>query len=175
MKKEDLRAALGALLFVHGDPLSEKKLLEILPVEKAELREALSDLAEALESSSCGVQLKQIGNAYQLATQAFVAPYIETLTNTTERKLSVSAMETLSIIAFKQPITRQEIEAIRGVAVHNVLRNLQECKLIKEVGRREGVGRPILYGTTEHFLKSFKLKDLQDLSQLKDKLAEQGV
>ncbi len=162
----NLKGNLEALLFVNGDPLSLKRIAEILEVDKENVKLLLAQLIQDMNQQERGLTIIEVAGGYQLCTKPHLAGFLEKLVQIKENKLSIPALETLSIIAFKQPITKQEIEAIRGVRVDKVLANLLERNLIKELGRKEAIGRPIIYGTTEVFLKCFGLKSLEDLPEL---------
>ena len=162
----NLNGNLEALLFVNGDPLSLKRIAEILEVDQENVKLLLAQLIQDMNQQERGLTIIEVAGGYQLCTKPHLAGFLEKLVQIKENKLSIPALETLSIIAFKQPITKQEIEAIRGVRVDKVLANLLERNLIKELGRKEAIGRPIIYGTTEVFLKCFGLKSLEDLPEL---------
>ena len=162
----NLKVNLEALLFVNGDPLSLKRIAEILEVDQENVKLLLAQLIQDMNQQERGLTIIEVAGGYQLCTKPHLAGFLEKLVQIKENKLSIPALETLSIIAFKQPITKQEIEAIRGVRVDKVLANLLERNLIKELGRKEAIGRPIIYGTTEVFLKCFGLKSLEDLPEL---------
>ena len=162
----NLKGNLEALLFVNGDPLSLKRIAEILEVDQENVKLLLAQLIQDMNQQERGLTIIEVAGGYQLCTKPHLAGFLEKLVQIKENKLSIPALETLSIIAFKQPITKQEIEAIRGVRVDKVLANLLERNLIKELGRKEAIGRPIIYGTTEVFLKYFGLKSLEDLPEL---------
>ena len=154
----NLKGNLEALLFVNGDPLSLKRIAEILEVDQENVKLLLAQLIQDMNQQERGLTIIEVAGGYQLCTKPHLAGFLEKLVQIKENKLSIPALETLSILAFKQPITKQEIEAIRGVRVDKVLANLLERNLIKELGRKEAIGRPIIYGTTEVFLKCFGLK-----------------
>lgn len=162
----NLKGNLEALLFVNGDPLSLKRIAEILEVDQENVKLLLAQLIQDMNQQERGLTIIEVAGGYQLCTKPHLAGFLEKLVQIKENKLSIPALETLSIIAFKQPITKQEIEAIRGVRVDKVLANLLERNLIKELGRKEAIGSPIIYGTTEVFLKCFGLKSLEDLPEL---------
>lgn len=162
----NLKGNLEALLFVNGDPLSLKRIAEILEVDQENVKLLLAQLIQDMNQQERGLTIIEVAGGYQLCTKPHLAGFLEKLVQIKENKLSIPALETLSIIVFKQPITKQEIEAIRGVRVDKVLANLLERNLIKELGRKEAIGRPIIYGTTEVFLKCFGLKSLEDLPEL---------
>lgn len=166
----DLRGILEAILFVSGEPISLEKLGKILEeFPKARILEALKHLQRDYAEEGRGVELAEIAGGYMIVTRRDLAPWIKRLKkDKAQSKLSRSALETLAIVGYKQPITRQEIEKIRGVETSSVLRTLLEQKLIRIVGRQDVPGRPILYGTTKHFLQRFGLRDLRDLPPLRE-------
>ena len=166
MNLDELMAPLEAVLFASGDPVSVQQLRAIFDIDADSLNELLVSLQQKLEERHSGLIVQQVAGGWQMATRQEVFSYVEKLTETKDKKLSAAAMETLSIIAFKQPITKQEIEHIRGVHIEKVLAKLIELELVRELGRKEVLGRPILYGTTEGFLKCFGLNEISDLPDL---------
>lgn len=164
----NLKAKFEALLFVSGDPLSERKLLELLEITAEELKKLAEELRSDMAGLERGITLIKVAGGYQLCTKPEFTALLEKLAQVTEQHLSAPALETLSIIAFKQPITKQEIEEIRGVKVDRVLNRLTEFDLIREIGRKQVIGRPILYATTEEFLRCFGLADITELPRLPD-------
>ena len=163
---DNLKAGLEALLFVSGEAVSGIKLANTLEISLDELDELILAVQDDLQSEHRGLALIKIVDGYRLCTKAKLAPYLEKFTQVVDKKLSQPLMETLSIIAFKQPVTKQEIEEIRGVNTEKILRRLLERDLIQEIGRKKVIGRPILYGTTAVFLQSFGLNDIKDLPEL---------
>lgn len=166
--KDELQAALEAMLFVSGEAVPETKLMEVLALSPDALDELIAGLQTELEKPGSGLALIKIGGGYRLCTKTKLAPYLDKFTQVVDKKLSQPLMETLSIVAFKQPVTKQEIEEIRGVNSEKPLRRLVERDLIQEVGRKKVIGRPILYGTTALFLQCFGLNDIKDLPELPD-------
>jgi len=165
----DRQAAIEAVLFVSEEPLPIAKLQEILGDEDPAATEAsVRALALDLEGPARGLMVQEVAGGFRLATRAEAAPWIQKLQQVKPAKLSRAALETLAIIAYKQPITRAEIEAIRGVAVDGVMRTLLERGLIRMLGRKAEAGRPILYGTSGEFLEHFGFKDLGDLPTLRE-------
>ena len=155
---------LEALLFVAYEPMPAKKLADIMGVDLSLVKELILELVQEYQCK--GFQLKGIAGGWQFLTNEDFAPYIEKLYNPRNQQLSKAALETLAIIAYRQPITRLEIENIRQVKVDAVVNKLLDKSLVKEVGRREGPGRPILYGTTKEFLSFFGIVSLKDLPPL---------
>lgn len=166
----ELQAILESLLFVSTEPMSIARLTSAIgSATKVEVEEALRSLGQALEQEGRGVRLAEIAGGYRIVTKQEYASWIKRLDKTkTAAKLSRSALESLAIIAYKQPLVRAEIEEIRGVETSGVLRTLLERKLVRIVGRKEVPGRPIMYGTTKFFLEHFGLSDLSQLPPLRE-------
>lgn len=167
---DHLKRVIEALLFASSEPLSLNKIREItepiLPLKPKEIREVLSALREDYLDHRRAFQLEEIAEGYVLRTYEDYAPYLEQLyRDKRSEKLSQAAIEVLAIIAYRQPITRPEIEAIRGVDSAASIGQLLERSLIEITGKREAPGRPSLYGTTKEFLKHFGLKNLEELSR----------
>jgi segregation and condensation protein B len=171
-----LKAIIDALLFVADTPLSVKQLKQVVDTDEPEIIDCLTALESEYENREGGIQLTKVAGGYQLCTRAAAAPWIKRLYNFRQlRRLSQPAMETLSIIAYRQPLIRAEIEAIRGVDASGIIKTLLEKSLIKIVGRKKVPGRPIMYGTTQEFLLHFGLEDLSclpKLEELKDLLSQ---
>jgi segregation and condensation protein B len=165
--RETETAALEALLFVAKDPITTERLAEILELSAEDVKEILEDLRERYASSSSGIALIELDEGYKLGTKSGLSRYIEILYKQPVQTLSGAALEVLSIIAYKQPVTRGEVDFLRGVQSDSALATLVDRKLVREAGRKEGPGRPILYTTTEQFLCHFGLTSLQDLPPLK--------
>jgi segregation and condensation protein B len=165
-----LKGILEAILFVSGEPLSEARMLGVVEgVAREELMSALRALQADYVAEGRGLQLVEVAGGFQITTRPDCAPWIKRLERAKEgAKLSRSAMETLAIVAYKQPVVRAEIEQIRGVDSAAVLKTLLERRLVRIVGRKDAPGRPIMYGTTRQFLQAFGLKDLSDLPALRD-------
>ena len=163
---DDLLGPLEAVLFAGGEPIKESQLEEILQIDNEQLSELIRRLDNNLNEWHSGLQLRKLAGGWQLVTRQEHFDYVAKLAQVTDRKLSPAALETLSIIAFKQPITKVEIEKIRGVHIEKTLVHLIELGLIAEVGRKAVIGRPILYGTTKTFLECFGLNDLSELPSL---------
>jgi len=165
-----LKGILEAILFVSGEPLSVDRILGVLEgVARAELMGALRALQADYAVEGRGLQLVEVAGGFQITTRPDCAPWIKRLERAREgAKLSRSAMETLAIVAYKQPVVRADIEEIRGVDSAAVLKTLLVRRLVRIVGRKDAPGRPIMYGTTRQFLQAFGLKDLSDLPPLRD-------
>lgn len=172
---ENYRAILEAVLFAAGEPVNLKTLAEVLELPAEDVRELLVDLGDFYREHQSGLVLEEIGGGFALVTRPDLACYLSRLYKPQVSALSQAALETLAIIAYRQPVTRGEIEQIRGVKADHVLGTLMEKKLVCEVGRREGPGRPVLYGTTGEFLRHFGLKDLTDLPPLLANREEAGT
>ena len=157
---------LEAVLFATGNPMPVQEIANILQQNVMDTQILLAELEQFLLKEGSGLTVRQVAGGYQLTTRPEVFPVVERLSQVVDRKLSAPTMETLSIIAFKQPITKAEIEQIRGVRVERALQKLMELELIAEVGRKNVIGRPILYGTTEIFLRCFGINTLADLPEL---------
>ncbi|HJR76792.1 MAG TPA: SMC-Scp complex subunit ScpB [Nitrospiraceae bacterium] len=166
----ELSGILEALLFMAADPLPMNRIVTLVgAVSKQHVQEALMRLKDEYAREGRGLDLVEIAGGYRLVTKPDYAPWIKRLEKIkAPAKLSRSALESLAIIAYKQPIVRAEIEQIRGVETSGVLRTLLERKLVRIVGRKEEPGRPILYGTTKFFLEHFGLRDLSQLPPLRE-------
>lgn len=165
-QREHWRRLLEALLFVAWEPAPVKRLAEALGLEPKFTQELLLELQETYVGR--GFQLVEIAGGWQFLTQPEAAPYIERLYKPRAQQLSKAALETLAIVAYRQPVTRAEIDNIRQVKSDAMLAKLMEKTLVKEVGRLDAPGRPILYGTTQEFLAAFGLVSLQELPPLAD-------
>lgn len=165
MANKEIKAVLEGLLFAAGDEgLSLKELAEILELPKQDVKMLLQEMQMEWKLEQRGIQIVQVAKVYQLTTLPEHAPYFTKLAEApTRSQLSRAAIETLAIVAYRQPITRIEIEEIRGVKCDRTLSQLQRKGLIREVGRAEGPGRPILFGTTKEFLEYFGLNRLEEL------------
>ncbi|MER3473226.1 MAG: SMC-Scp complex subunit ScpB [Armatimonadota bacterium] len=172
MDTQRLSRALECLLFVATEPVSMKTLMEVLREEEECLRNALRLLEERLQDS--GLQVVQVAGGYQLCTRPEFAEVVARYLQPQPTKLSRAALETVAIIAYRQPITLPEIEAIRGVQSEGVVRTLLQRGLIQEVGRKQTAGRPVLYGTTPQFLYYFGLNSLEELPELEELNLSEG-
>lgn len=163
-------AILEGLLFVVGDDgLTINQMMEIMEIENEEAKELITLLKNKYEDESSGIQLNFLGNSFKLSTKKEHREYFQKLIeNPDSNILSQAALETLAIVAYNQPITRITIDEIRGVSSSQMLRKLVAKGLIKEAGRSEAIGRPILYQTTSEFLDYFGLANLDDLPKIED-------
>ena len=167
LKKDSLKSAIESLLFASGEPLSLQELINHLDEKSKHIEIIIEEMMEEYEASTRGIKIICIKGSYQLVTKAQNADYIQKLLKKNKRQsLSQASIESLAIVAYKQPITRIDIDEIRGVKSESAIQRLMEKELIKELGRLDVPGRPILYGTTEEFLKQFELKDLKELPSL---------
>lgn len=169
MNSKTLLSKLEALLFVAGDDgMTPKQLATYLEIDIVDVEAGLSELASQYnDTEERGITLKMLAGTYQLTTKETVAETIQKLVdNPTSNVLTNASLEVLAIVAYKQPITRAEIEDLRGVKSERPIQTLVSRALVKEVGRAEGTGRAILYGTTKEFLNYFGLKDIKELPPL---------
>jgi len=164
-----VRAIIDALLFVSEVPLSLAKIKELLAMyTHGEITAALEDLREEYAGEDHGCAVVEVAQGYQLRTKPEYAGWVRKLNKMTPTRLSRAALETLAVIAYKQPVTLPEIIELRGVKSGGVVKTLLEKRLIRIMGRKEVVGRPILYGTTKQFLLHFGLKDLEELPKIEE-------
>ena len=170
MDDHQLKSAIEAIVFVSGNPLSLDRLKDIFDEATAEQIEAqVSLLQQEYIDRGSGLMLAEVAGGYQFATRPEHFGWIRKFkTVKTTTRLSKPALETLAIVAYKQPITRSEVEALRGVNIGGIMRNLMERRLVKIVGKKDVPGRPMMYGTTQEFLQYFGLKDLSALPTLKE-------
>lgn len=162
----ELAKIIEAILFVSGEPVQLGAVARALEVTELEVSAAAEELASDYDYNRRGICLKRFGSHIQLSTRPDYAPQIEKLLQPIQKQsLSQAALETLAVVAYKQPVTRLDIEAVRGVKCDYSVQSLMNKGLIEEVGRKETLGRPILYGTTDAFLSHFGLTSLEDLPQ----------
>jgi segregation and condensation protein B len=165
---EEIKPIVETLLFISSKPISEEKLAEVLEIDDKQLvRQSIVELQMDYTTSGRAISIVEIAQGFQMCSKPQYSEYIKKLNKSKAvARLSKPALETLSIIAYKQPITRLEIESIRGVNVGGVIQTLLERRLIKIRGRKDVIGRPLLYGTTNDFLQYFGLRDLTELPKL---------
>jgi segregation and condensation protein B len=163
----DIESVIEAVLFAAGDPVPLEKLAEIIGQDKKTTESILSNMQMKYRNSPRGIMLRQLGASYQLCTKPEYEEYVAALgVGRKKQGLSQAAYEALAIIAWHQPVTRAQVEQIRGVNSDNVIANLLEKNLIRETGRQDSPGKPKLYGTTEEFLRVFGFSTLKDLPQV---------
>ncbi len=174
MDYQKLKSIIEGLLFMAGDEgLNKRQLADIMEIDAEFAVELVYDLQRDLEREERGIQISETAGAFRLTTHKEHAPYFERMAYTpTRSQLSQAALEVLSIVAYRQPITRIDIEEIRGVKSERAIQTLVSKDLIEEVGRAEAIGRPILYGTTKAFLDYFALASIRDLPEPKGDLEE---
>lgn len=173
-----LKSILESLIFVSESPMTLDKLCGILEeYDREEIRTSLHELKFDYETSERGIFLAEVAKGYQFRTREENSDFVRRLVRTRASRFSQSALETLAIVAYRQPITRAEIEYLRGVDSGGVLKTLLEKKLIKILGKKDIPGRPLIYGTTRTFLEIFSLKDLKSLPTLREieDLAAEGM
>ncbi|MFQ5902626.1 MAG: SMC-Scp complex subunit ScpB [Candidatus Binatia bacterium] len=169
MERDQLKSVIESLLFVAEGSLTVRHIGDVLEgVDRKEILSVLSELQSEYETAGRGFRLVEVAGGYQLRTPKENADWIKSLQRSRPARVTRATLETLAIIAYKQPITRAEIETIRGVDVDGVLSTLQERRLVRIVARKDAPGRPFLYGTTAEFLEMFNLKDLTNLPTLKE-------
>jgi segregation and condensation protein B len=177
MNINNWKATIEGILFVVGDEgITIKQLATVLELHKNTVSDIIDEMKLEYEKESRGLQIIELAGAFQLATKKEHAPFFKKLMESpTNSSLSQAALETLAIIAYRQPITRVEIEEIRGVKTERPIQTLVSKLLVKEIGRAEGTGRAILYGTTKEFLDCFGLKSIEELPQLPENTDEESV
>ena len=158
-----IRATIECLLFITNEPLTPAQLAELAEMEETDVQDVLSWLIEDYSDASKGIGVIKLGDGYIMAIKQAYLPYVEKLYRPQMNNLSMAALETLAIVAYKQPVTRGEIELIRGVKADKIIQNLIGKELIEEQGRKDAPGRPILYGTTRRFLQYFNIESLAEL------------
>ncbi|MCS7135448.1 MAG: SMC-Scp complex subunit ScpB [Candidatus Aenigmarchaeota archaeon] len=168
-KKEQVKGVIESLLFMSEKPISIKILTTLLNISEPYLKETISELIEEYKSRKAGILIIKIEDSYQMVTNPDYAEWISIFQKmNSQSKLSEQALETLAVIAYRQPITKAEIDKIRGVNSEHAVKSLMEKKLIKIVGKKELPGKPFLYGTTKEFLKLFGISSLNELPEIMD-------
>jgi len=173
VEREKTEAIIEAILFALGASVTIDKLAEVLELDKKEVKELLADMKSRYEKDDRGIELVELENSVQLGTKSEAYEYLQKIVKNSQRyALTDTVLETLSIVAYKQPVTRGEIERIRGVSCDHAINKLLEYDLIEEVGRLDAPGRPLLFGTTEQFLRSFGVRSIGDLPSMSPELIE---
>ena len=167
MEKKQAEAVIEAVLFTMGESVEVARLAEVIEADVAQTKEILAGMKNRYEKKDRGIMLIELENSVQLCTKPDMYEHLIKIAKTPRKfVLTDTLMETLSIIAYKQPITRVEIERVRGVSCDHAINKLLEYDLITELGRLDAPGRPLLFGTTEEFLRSFGVKSLEELPEL---------
>jgi segregation and condensation protein B len=176
MEDRETIAVLEALLFLSGEPLEISKIKEVIGLPELEIKRLMDELILKYREQEGGLLIVEIANGYQMVTNPAYSEWVKKFKGMQlSTKLSMPALETLSIIAYKQPVIKAEIEQLRGVNSDSAIKTLLEKRLIKVIGRKEAPGRPFVYGTTKEFLQYFGLKDLTELPTLKDLVREEAA
>ena len=166
---ENCKAVIEALILASETPLAWEKICVILEnMEKADVKKTIEQLIVEYNERQSGICLAEVAGGFQFRTRSELSPWVKKLKGTKSASLSPAALETLAIVAYRQPIVKAEIEDIRGVDVSAPLRGLLDKKLVRIVGRKDVPGKPIIYGTTKKFLEVFNLKDLSELPTLRE-------
>ena len=169
MASRVIKSAFESMLFVWGDLLSAKEASEVFGISEKEAIECFEELALEYRQEGRGIRIRRVGKSFQFITLGDNEEFVRKLcTPVKVKKLSRAALEVLAIIAYKQPVTKGEIDAIRGIKCDRVIEGLSKKGLVKALGRSEAVGRPVLYGTTEGFLKNFGFSSLKELPDIED-------
>ncbi|MBI4689356.1 MAG: SMC-Scp complex subunit ScpB [Nitrospirae bacterium] len=169
MEDKEKKYLLESILFLSGDAVMLSSLKEVTGLSETELKKFMDELMADYRERDGGILIAEIANGYQMITNPAYAPWLKKFrASSAAAKLSVPALETLAIIAYRQPIIKAEIEQLRSVNSDGVIKTLLDRKLIKIMGRKEAPGRPLLYGTTKEFLQYFGLKDLAEMPTLRD-------
>ena len=157
------------MMFVWGEPLDAGTIADIFNIDKKEACEYCRELRDEYEAEGRGIVIREVNRSFQFVTRRENIDYIERLcTPVRHRRLSQSALEVLAIVAYRQPVTKGEIESIRGIRCDRVIEGLEKKNLVAQIGRSEAVGRPLLYGTTDEFLKQFGFESLKELPDIED-------
>ena len=164
-----IKSAIESMMFVWGDPLDIKEVADIFNVDKREIYDLCKELQAEYEQEGRGIVIREVNKCFQFVTRPENIGYIERLcTPVKHKRLSQSALEVLAIIAYKQPVTKGEIEAVRGIKCDRVIEGLMKKELVAQLGRSDAVRRPMLYGTTDQFLMEFGFETLKDLPEIED-------
>lgn len=166
LMREEVKAAAEAVLFTRAEPVSLEEMVEILDVGLLDLKPIMQELLLQYNQEKRGIQIVEVNSTYLMCTRPEFAGLLAGMRPPLRKRLSVAALETLAVIAYQQPVTRAEIEAVRGVKIDRIIAMLQEKGLIEEAGHKAVPGKPLLYQTTSEFLKLFGLISLQDLPVL---------
>lgn len=169
LNKKTIKSAFESLMFTWGEPIDAKSCADLFSISKNDAINLFRELQTEYEQEGRGIVIREVNGAFQFVTREENAEYIERLcTPVKAKRLSQSALEVLAIVAYKQPVTKGEIEAIRGIKCDRVMDGLMAKELVKQVGRSQAIGRPMLYGTTDKFLKNFGFSSIKDLPEIDD-------
>ncbi|MEW5758290.1 MAG: SMC-Scp complex subunit ScpB [Candidatus Omnitrophota bacterium] len=170
MEIQDLKGIIEALIFSSEKPLTMKEIKQVVEESDNEkINQAVSELKSGLDNAKSGIQIVEVAGGYQMVTRADYSLYLKKFYKQKHiDKLSIQALETLAIIAYKQPLTKAEIEALRGVNIDGVLKTIFDKGLVRIIGRKDIPGRPFVYGTSKFFLEYFGLKSLEDLPKIEE-------
>ena len=169
MTNKSIKSALESLLFVWGEPLEAKTAAELFNLSVSDMLHIMRELADDYKERESGLEIREMDKSFQLCTNPENDDYIRKLcTPVKEKRLSQAALEVLAVVAYKQPVTKTQIDCIRGIKSDRVLEGLMKRELIEEKGRSSAIGRPILYGTTKNFLALFGFETLADLPEIED-------
>lgn len=169
LDRKSIKSAFESMMYIWGQPLSAKDAADTLDISKKDAMEIFEELQEEYEKAGRGIQIRRVNESFQFVTKEENADFVKRLCTPVKiKRLSQAALEVLAIIAYRQPVTKGEIDAIRGVKCDRVIEGLQRKDLIREKGRSDAVGRPILYATTDTFLKNFGFEDLSELPEIED-------
>ncbi|MGI6721425.1 MAG: SMC-Scp complex subunit ScpB [Anaerovoracaceae bacterium] len=167
--RRSIKSAFESMMFIWGEPLQAKTAAEIFNISEKEACECFEELQQELEEQRRGLRVRKVNNGYQFVTAEENSEYIERLcTPVKKKRLSQAALEVLAIVAYKQPVTRGQIDEVRGIKSDRVLEGLIKKELVEEKGKSTAIGRPVLYGTTDAFLKNFGLETLKELPDIED-------
>lgn len=174
MRLSELEAVVESLLFISGEAVSLTSIAQTIEMDKATARAIIHTLMDKYEEEKRGIRIIELENSYQMCTASECFEYIRNMYKSPNRQgLTQSLLETLAIIAYKQPITKGQIEEIRGVNAEHAVSKLVEKKLVCEVGRMDSPGKPIMFGTTNEFLRYFGFKSVSDLPELREQTDEE--
>lgn len=169
ISNKSIKSAMESMMFVSGEPVEAKEVAEIFNITKEDAIRYFEELMEEYDQEGRGIGLRRINDSFQFITREENSEYISRLfTPVKIKRLSQSALEVLAIIAYKQPVTKAEIDAIRGIKSDRVIEGLMKKELVEEKGRADTVGRPILYATTKEFLKNFGFSNIKELPDIQD-------
>jgi segregation and condensation protein B len=167
--RDEIKAAIEALLFISGERVGRQELMEVLNLAEGDLIQIMREMNVEYNQVQRGIQILAMDGGYIMGTKPEYTQFVKKMEKNPNRRLSPAALETLAIIAYRQPLSKAEIEQIRGVKTDRVIATLMERGIIKEMGKKEVAGKPILYGTTHEFLKLFALASLDDLPVIEEK------